>query len=86
MKKQLEWEFLSGDGSFHYDKGSDTYSVKYGAYGEDSDIREFSSKEDAESFYNSIQPESLRYGKALWQYLRGCFPELICHHEAREVS
>jgi len=86
MKKQLEWEFVSGSGSFYYDKGSDTYGVKYGDGREDSDSREFSSADDAESFYSSIQPESLSCSKALWQYVGGSLPELIFCHETREAS
>lgn len=82
MKKQLQWEYISGDGSFYYDRGSDTYAVKYGA----SDSSEFSSREEAASFYESIQPESPGDGKALWQYVGGSLPELIHCHEAVEVS
>lgn len=82
MKRQLQWEFISGDGSFYYDRGSDTYAVKYGASNEST----FSSREEAKSFYESIQPESLDCSKALWQLLGGYFPELIYCHIAVEVS
>ncbi len=82
MKKQFEWEYISGDGSFYYDRGSDTYAVKYGTSSES----EFSSREEAASFYESIQPKSLGDGKALWQYVGGSLPELIYCHEAVEAS
>ena len=86
MKEQFEWELVSGSGSFEYDDGQDTYAVKYGAFKQKADTKDFSSRSQAELFYESIQPESLRYGKALWQHVGGCLPELIFCHETREAS
>ena len=70
--KPLRWQHKGGGSVDMFPPSKTTYRVKWRG-----GVKSFKSAIEAESFYNSIEPESENESKALWEVLGGFFPELV---------